>query len=48
MNEAAIAERLLKFREETPVDVDDKSTGVPEADALVDNLSEFPHALVLA
>jgi endonuclease-3 len=49
MNESAIAERLLQFGKETP-DVQrlDESTGVPEADALVNNLGEFPHAFVLA
>jgi endonuclease III len=47
MNEAAIAERLLQFGGETH-EVHDESTGVPEADALVYNLSEFPHAFVLA
>jgi len=49
MNEAAIAERLVQFGKETSdVQTSDASTGVPEADALVNNLIEFPHAFVLA
>lgn len=49
MDEKAIAERLLQFGRKTPdVLKHDVSTGVPEADALVNNLSEVPHAFVLA
>jgi len=49
MNEAAIAERLVQFGKDKPdVQVFNESCGVPEADALVNSLSEFPHAFVLA
>jgi endonuclease III len=49
MNEAAIAERLVQFgKDKSDVQAFDESCGVPEADALVNNLSEFPHAFVLA
>lgn len=49
MNEVAIAERLVQFGKEKPdVPALNESCGIPEADALVNNLSEFPHAFVLA
>jgi endonuclease-3 len=49
MNEAAIAERLVQFgKEKRDVQAFSESCGVPAADALVNNLSEFPHAFVLA
>jgi hypothetical protein len=49
MNEAAIAERLVQFGKDKPdAQAFSESCGVPEADALVNNLKEFPHAFVLA
>lgn len=49
MKEAAIAERLVQFgKDKRDVPVFSKGCGVPEADALVNNLSEFPHTFVLA
>ncbi len=48
MNETAIAERLMQYGRETLDVQEDAGTGVAEADALVNNLSEFPHAFVLA
>jgi endonuclease III len=49
MNEAAISERLVQFGKDKPdAQACSESCGVPEADALVNNLKEFPHAFVLA
>ena len=49
MDERAIAARLVQFGKDKPdVQMFSESCGVPEADALVNNLSEFPHAFVLA
>jgi len=49
MNEATIAERLVQFgKDKRDVPVFSESSGVPDADALVNNFREFPHAFVLA
>jgi endonuclease III len=49
MNEAAIADRLVQFgKKRLDPQEFDESCGVPQADALVNNLREFPHAFVLA
>ena len=49
MNEAAISERLVQFGKDKPdARAFSESCGIPEADALVNNLKEFPHAFVLA